>query len=150
MITGNNSFYIRLCSRLIGIDDQFQSDGNIVAVKPDVEAVVPGYHVVLSGETLYSISKLYNTTVEEIRSLNELVGDTIRVGEELIIVPLNGEQPREDKVTDEAEEEVYHLVKEKDTLYSISRKYRVSESQLRKMNNLLDNTIQIGQRLRVR
>lgn len=140
----------KLNSNDIAIGLKLIINPNQPAAKPDVEAVVPGYHVVLSGETLYSISKLYNTTVEEIRSLNELVGDTIRVGEELIIVPLNGEQPREDKVTDEAEEEVYHLVKEKDTLYSISRKYRVSESQLRKMNNLLDNTIQIGQRLRVR
>lgn len=140
----------KLNSNDISIGLKLIINPNQPAAKPDEEAVVPGYHVVLSGETLYSISKLYNTTVDEIRSLNELAGDTIRVGEELIVVPLNDEQPREDKVNDETQEEVYHLVKEKDTLYSISRKYRVSESQLRNMNNLLDNTIHIGQRLRVR
>lgn len=123
---------------------------NQPAVKPDQEAVVPGYHQVQTGETLYSISKLYNTSVANIKSLNELSGDTIRVGEELIVVPLNDEQPREEKVNDTVSEEVYHLVKEKDTLYSISRKYGVSESDIRKLNQLLDNTIQIGQRLRVR
>ena len=40
-----------------------------------------------------------------------------------------------------------HTVKKGETLYSISRKYEISVSQLKKVNNLSSNTISIGQKL---
>lgn len=42
-------------------------------------------HVVKKGDTLYSISKKYNTPVEEIRRMNGLNGNTISVGQVLSI-----------------------------------------------------------------
>ncbi len=134
----------------IKIGDRLIINPNQPAVKPDEEAIVPGYHTVQSGETLYSIARLYNTSVLELKSLNELGNDTIRVGDELVIIPLNDEKPQEEKVTDNENEPVYHLIKEKETLYGISRKYNVSQEELRKLNNMMDNTIQVGQKLRVR
>ena len=41
------------------------------------------YHTVISGETLYAISRRYNTTVEKIKQLNGLTSDTISVGARL-------------------------------------------------------------------
>ncbi len=123
---------------------------NQPAIKPNEEAVVPGYHEVKQGETLYSISRLYNTTVNELKALNELETDTIRVGEELIVVPLNGEKAKEEIANDNPEEPVYHLVKEKETLYSLSRKYGVTPEQIRRLNNILDNNIPVGAKLRIR
>jgi len=43
----------------------------------------PVYHTVISGETLYAISRRYNTTVEKIKQLNGLTTDTISVGARL-------------------------------------------------------------------
>lgn len=115
------------------------------------EAVVPGYHIVKQGETLYSIARRYGTTVLELRALNELTSDTLEVGYELVIVPLNGEKLQEETAPDlSSSEPVYHVVKEKETLYSISRKYNVPVADLRKQNNLMDNTISVGQKLRIR
>jgi LysM repeat protein len=93
---------------------------------------------------------LYNTTVKEIKALNELESDTIRLGEELIVVPLNGEKATEEKVSDTPGEPVYHVVKEKETLYYLSRKYGVTPEQIRRLNDILDNTISVGAKLRIR
>ncbi|MFI5221818.1 MAG: LysM peptidoglycan-binding domain-containing protein [Bacteroidia bacterium] len=113
------------------------------------DAVVPGYHFVKQGETLYSIARRYNISVLELQALNDLKSDTVRIGDELVVVPLNGEKPKEENLPNN-NEPVFHLVKEKETMYSLSRKYNVSKEQIRSMNNLLDNDIKVGQRLRIR
>jgi len=43
-----------------------------------------------------------------------------------------------------------HVVKEGDTLYSISRKYAVSVDELKRWNYLYDNSIKVGQKLTVK
>ncbi len=40
-----------------------------------------GYHLVKKGDTLYSISRKYQTTVEKLKRLNNLRGDAINTGE---------------------------------------------------------------------
>jgi LysM repeat protein len=114
------------------------------------EAIIPGYHTVIQGETLYSIAKLYGTTVELLKTLNDLQNDTIRIGDELIVLPRHGEKPGEQKVTDDNEGPVYYEVRQGETLFSISRKFSVDISTLRKLNDLMDNTILAGQMLRIR
>lgn len=42
-------------------------------------------HVVQSGDTLYNISRRYGVTVDQLRQRNNLTGDMIRVGQQLII-----------------------------------------------------------------
>jgi LysM repeat protein len=123
---------------------------NQPAVKPNEESVVPGYHEVKQGETLYSIARLYNTTVVELKALNELENDTIKVGDELIVVPLNGEKAKEEIANDNPDEPLFHTVKEKETLYSLSRKYGVTPEHIRRLNDILDNTISVGAKLRIR
>lgn len=50
----------------------------------------------------------------------------------------------------EADVETDHIVIKGDTLYSISRKYGLTVSELQKLNNIKDNTISIGQILKVK
>jgi len=50
----------------------------------------------------------------------------------------------------EPEVNLEHTVVKGDTLYSISRKYGLSVTELQKLNNLKDNTISIGQTLKVK
>ncbi|CAL65227.1 glucosaminidase domain-containing protein [Christiangramia forsetii] len=54
------------------------------AVKPQ-ETKNSETHVVRKGDTLYSISKKYNTSVEDIRRMNGLNGNTISIGQVLSI-----------------------------------------------------------------
>lgn len=123
---------------------------NQPSININEESVIPGYHTVLQGETLYSIARLYRTTVEMLKTLNELQSDTIKIGEELVIIPKFEEKPAEQKVTDDAEGPVYYEVREGETLYAISRKFQTEIAELRKLNNMIDNTIHVGQKLRVR
>jgi hypothetical protein len=50
-------------------------------VSPQPEAGV--YHTVAEGDTLWNISKRYNTTVDAIKKLNKLADNTIRLGMKL-------------------------------------------------------------------
>lgn len=44
----------------------------------------------------------------------------------------------------------FHMVKQGDTLFNISRRYGLSVAQLKKLNNMTDDTIKIGQTLKIR
>ncbi len=61
----------------------------VTKVKPKIRKVsykrVYIKHVVKKGETLYRISKKYNVSIEEIKKVNNIVGNSIRVGQVLRI-----------------------------------------------------------------
>lgn len=96
-------------------------------------------HIVQPGDTLWSISRKYNTTVEEIMRLNNLNSTLITVGQELI-VPGSGE------VTPSPENIVY-TVQKGDTLWSISRRFNTTVDTIKSYNNLTSNALSIGQKL---
>ncbi|MBI1224395.1 MAG: LysM peptidoglycan-binding domain-containing protein [Bacteroidetes bacterium] len=58
--------------------------------------------------------------------------------------------PTTPPTTDQPAGAVYHTVEKGDTLYNISRRYGLSVDTLKQLNNLTDNTISIGQKLRVK
>ena len=95
-----------------------------------------GWHTVQKGETLYSISKLYDMTPQGLADVNNLNSDELRVGQEL-------------KVNERiSESDSFHQVKKGDTLYSISKQYGLTVDELKRLNQLSSNTISIGQKLR--
>ena len=57
------------------------SSGVTVTSTPPV--VSSSYHKVRSGETLYSLSRKYNTSIAELKRMNGLTGDAIRDGQSL-------------------------------------------------------------------
>ena len=96
------------------------------------------YHIVEEGETLYSISGKYYVSVTDIKKYNNLSVDTISVGQKLIL---------KDKSKQGCKE---HIVVKGDTLYTLSKKYQISIEKIKKTNNLLTNSLFIGQRLVVK
>lgn len=109
-------------------------------------------HRVAPKETLYSISRTYGVSAEDIRHWNHLPDNAISVGQELIIrksgtsnvpVPVQHEQPRP------ISRKGVHVVGQGQTLFSISRQYEVSVDDLRKWNRLESNELTIGQALYV-
>jgi hypothetical protein len=52
-----------------------------------VERKRPWYHLVRRGEALSSIASLYDTTPEQLRALNHIVGDRIKAGQRLMVKP---------------------------------------------------------------
>ena len=91
------------------------------------------FHVVQKGDTLYSIARRYGISVEELKRLNNLVNNTITVGQKLLVNESN-------------DGEIY-IVQRGDTLYSIARRYGMSVEELKRLNNLVNNVISVGQEL---
>ena len=115
----------------------------------------PARHVVKQGETLYSISRLYAVTVNDITTWNQLGDAPIKIGQELIIAePLT--IPAETAAQPTAAEEPatpasndIHTVVAGESLFQLSRKYGVTVNELREWNNLPGNALSIGQQLHV-
>ncbi len=97
-------------------------------------------YVVKRGDTLYAIANSYGVTVDEIKRLNNLVSNTLSIGQELIIPT--------DKTITETNFEVYTVVPG-DTLYSIANRYGITVNELKRINNLSSNLLSIGQKLQI-
>lgn len=93
----------------------------------------------MSGDTLYSISKKLDTTVTELKKINNLSNNNLSVGQ-ILKIPT--------KVVDIGDTELYQ-VKAGDTLYSIANKYNITLNELKAINNLTSNDLSIGQLLNV-
>lgn len=92
-------------------------------------------YIVKSGDSLYSIARKYNTTVGEIKKLNNLSSNLLSIGQVL-------------KIPSGSSTNTY-VVKSGDNLYSIARKYQITVDELKKLNNLSSNLLNIGQVLKV-
>jgi len=98
------------------------------------------YYIVKNGDTLYSIARKYDTTIDNIKSVNNLISNILSIGQKLII-------PAENIVNDMDD---FYNVKSGDTLYSIARKFNTTIDILKKLNNLDNNLLSIGQILRIK
>ena len=91
------------------------------------------YYVVKAGDTLYSIAKKYNTTVDALKKNNNLTTNNLGVGQKLLI-PNNGN---------------YYTVKSGDTLYSIAKKNGTNVDDIKRINNLNSNIVIVGQNIKL-
>ena len=90
-------------------------------------------YTVKSGETIYSIARIFNTTIDEIKRLNNLTSNLISVGQILKVPSQN--------ITNT------YIVKKGDTLYTISKLYNTTIDKIKELNNLTNNNLSIGQEL---
>ena len=115
--------------------------GQVLKIKsniPSKEVTGKNYYIVKSGDTLYSIAKKYNTTVDEIKKLNNLKSDNLSIGMELKIK----EEPSSTNYID-------YVVKSGDNLYSIAKKYNTTVDEIKKLNGLTSNLLNIGMTLKI-
>ncbi|MFN3782405.1 MAG: LysM peptidoglycan-binding domain-containing protein [Spirosomataceae bacterium] len=109
-------------------------------------------HVVGQKETLYSISRKYQTSVENIKRWNNLPDNVLQYGQELLVSEpqINtSTENRSSEVRNTSSDLQIHEVAPSETLYSISKKYGMTVPELQRLNGLTDNTISVGQTLRV-
>lgn len=83
-------------------------------------------HLVLAKETLYSISKLYNVTVEEIENANPEVKNGLSIGQ-VVNIPVKAGWVK-------PQETILHEVKPKETKYGIAKQYGITVEELEKKN----------------
>jgi LysM repeat protein len=78
-------------------------------------------YIVKEGDTIGQIAQSFGVSVNTIRWANNLSGSTLKVGQELAILPITG---------------VRHVVKSGDTLASIAKKYSAEQSDILGYNGL--------------
>lgn len=107
-------------------------------------------HKVKKGETLYSVSRAYNVTVEDIIDWNNLRSSALAVGQELKIILIQNEVNNGQIFENQEESYIYHEVMAGDTMFSISKKYDVKIDDLVVWNKKSDNTVKLGEKLRIK
>lgn len=98
-------------------------------------------YTVKVGDTLYSIAKKNNISVDLLKEYNNLSSNLLSVSQQLKI-------PISNKTEEEGDYLIY-IVKKGDSLYSIAKKFGMSVNDLITLNNLSNNLLSIGQQLRV-
>jgi LysM repeat protein len=129
-------------------------------VKENID--VPPFHVVAQGDNIYRISEKYHILEEDLLEWNGIKAIELRIGQKIYLskeeaekhikkaaVPPKEVQPSSEEETNDTAE-TFHTVVKGDTVYSICKKYSITADQLSALNNLNNNTIFIGQKLRVK
>jgi LysM repeat protein len=109
-------------------------------------------HKVAEKETLFSIAKHYDVSLTDIKKWNNLTDYNLNVGQDIIIkkktaTTVEVTKPAETKykVPDAKTLKGVHTVTEKETLFSISKMYGASITQLKEWNNLTTSELKPGQ-----
>ena len=127
--------------------------GQKLIIKEPTNPPQPTTYKVQKGDTLYSISQKFNTTVDEIKRLNNISSNNIYINQELYIPSTNtlpsNPLPIPPINDDENEEYSEYIVQKGDSLWKISRDYNISVKDLIELNNLTTTTLQIGDKLLV-
>jgi LysM repeat protein len=103
-------------------------------------------YFVQPGDSLYQIARKFNTTVAEIKAVNNLQSDVIYVGQRLYIPGRGSDTPPE--MPDNDSQQSY-LVQPGDSLYQIARKFNTTVAEIKAVNNLQSDVIYVGQRLNI-
>ena len=98
--------------------------------KPSTKEIT---YVVKKGDSLWLIANKYDTTVEKIKSANNLTSNTLRIGQ-VLTIPSSSEF-------------FTYTVKNGDSLWLIAKNYNTTVDNIKKLNNLTSNTLQINQKL---
>jgi LysM repeat protein len=104
-------------------------------------------HKVAAKETLFSIARQYNVSVDDLKAWNNLKETSLNLGQEIVI--------RKKAIAETVVETTSpssaktHTVAPKETLFSIARLYGMTVTKLKEWNALEGNELKIGQVLTV-
>ncbi|WP_395059597.1 NlpC/P60 family protein [Flavobacterium sp.] len=98
-------------------------------------------HIVAKGESIYQIAKKYNVKQDDIFRLNPDSKSKLKLNSVLLI-------PKAETVLDKKETTITHEVLPKQTLYGISKQYKVSIDDIKKANPIIEKEgLEIGLQL---
>lgn len=115
------------------------------------------YHTVKPGETISKIAETYKVNIADIKAWNNLSSDKIIAGSTLKVfsdagvndVPETNVKNETKKNTPNVSNAKIHTVQKGESLYSISKKYNIPVAKLKQINDLSNNKIVIGQKLKL-
>lgn len=135
------------------VAEEEQEEERRSIVRAGEQPVTNTHYTVRSGDTLYRIANEHDMTIAELRELNSLEGDILRIGQRLIVRETRTSAP---SIAESAEDStpqgkfVQYRVEQGETKNNILEKFQMSESELLALNPGIDLTsVSTGQRLTV-
>ncbi len=108
-------------------------------------------HEVAQGETLYSLAKLYGSSVQKLRLYNSGIGEDFKIGiGHMVLIPFNdqGDEAYTEQLSTLTKLPLKHTVKPKQTAYRLTKLYPgLSTANLMKWNQLDNSDIGAGTEL---
>ena len=135
-------------AKIIKDDYEAMADAVSLAILDYLGVSEDGYYTVVAGDTLYALAKRFNTTVDELKQLNNLKSNALSIGQKLKLPSTTNKPTAPSTSESPAPDNTYKVVKG-DTLYSIAKKFNISVEKLKEINNLSNNLISIGQILKI-
>jgi membrane-bound lytic murein transglycosylase D len=141
-----------------GSNNNSINQGAINKERPQNVMMKAVYHTVAAGQTYYSIARQYNLSVQDIFRWNNLDATNptpLKTAQRLKLYrSFDAPMPAKENTTTTTEPTVkvvpkYHTVAQGETVYSISKKYGTTPETIRALNNLKDNSISVGQKIKV-
>ncbi|WP_281298769.1 LysM peptidoglycan-binding domain-containing protein [Flavobacterium limnophilum] len=109
---------------------------------------VKSTHLVQAKESLFSIARQYNVSVEDLDKANsDLLKDGLQIGQEIKIP--NKKKTLDGRVRVINDETIFHVVKPKETKYSIAKQFGISVAQLESQNPEIVNGLIEGNKLAI-
>lgn len=97
-------------------------------------------YVVKNGDTLWSISRIYNVSIDDIKSKNNLTSDILTVGSVLTIP--TGMNTGNDIIV--------YKVQKGDSLWKLARDYKTTINDIKQLNNLKSDVLKVGNELQIK
>ena len=107
-------------------------------------------HTVSKGQTLYSISKLYGTTVEDLIKMNPESATTLSIGQQLRIPANSKENEKKSVVKTNNDGLLMHTIQSGETLYRLSKLYGITTQEICDANpGLSTSNFRVGETIRI-
>ena len=107
-------------------------------------------HKVEKSEGLYAIARKYHTSATAIQEANNLTNTSLQLGQVLKVPTTQNLSSVKVSTTKKTNQSIQHKVLKGETLSAIARKYQITLSEIKSINNLTDGNIKVGQTLLVK
>ena len=127
-----------LTSDILKVGEQLIIPSDVESTGEDNDVVDTNTYIVQKGDTLYSISRLYGISIDALKLANNIFGDNLAIGQILVIPESNNSINNISNL---------YVVEKGDSLWSIANKFNTTVNNIRMMNNLSSDLLNIGQTL---
>ncbi len=157
----NNNAALQIGS-IVKVPTEIPFNQKTTASAPTITANSFFDYTVVAKDNLNLIAERFATTVADIKKLNNLSGNNLQVGQVLKVpfnktnplatntaTPQTSNQPQETKTAPTTTGLIEHTVKPKEYLGVIAKQYEVTVEEIKELNGLNSNNLQIGQVLKI-
>lgn len=143
-IASKNNTTVNEIKQLNNLTSNLLSIGDILELPDLYETKNYFLYTIQKNDNLYAIARKYNTTVNEIKKLNNLTSNNLSINQ-ILKIPLTSEKDTEIIIP---EYQIY-TVKSGDSLYKIAKNFNTTVDKIMKTNYLSNTNLSIGQKLKI-